>query len=91
MSKVNEEVQNENVKNSEEVVETTKTQEVAVVEKKKFNLGPKMKKGLKIAGIAGLGVLSFALGAKWGSRSKEDSEENVEEVDYEVIDEDVNE
>ena len=89
MSKVNEEVQNENV--NEEVVETTETQEVAVVEKKRFNLGPKMKKGLKIAGIAGLSVLSFALGAKWGSRSNEDSEENVEEVDYEVIDEDVNE
>ena len=89
MSKVNEEVQNKNV--NEEVVETTETQEIAVVEKKRFNLGPKMKKGLKIAGIAGLGILSFALGAKWGSRSKEDSEENVEEVDYEVIDEDVNE
>ena len=41
MSKVNEEVQNENVK--EEVIKTTESQEVAVVEKKKFSLGPKMK------------------------------------------------
>ena len=45
MSKVNEEIQNENV--NEEVIETTETQEVAVVEKKKFNLGPKMKKRIK--------------------------------------------
>ena len=88
MSKVNEEVQNENV--NEEVVKTTETQEVAVVEKKKFNLGPKMKKGLKIAGIAGLGILSFALGAKWGSRSSDDSDD-VDDVEYKVIDEDVNE
>ena len=88
MSKVNEEVQNENVK--EEVIETTESKEVAVVEKKKFNLGPKMKKGLKIAGIAGLGILSFALGAKWGSRSNDESDD-VEDVEYEVIDEDVNE
>ena len=88
MSKVNEEVQNENV--NEEVVKTTESQEVAVVEKKKFNLGPKMKKGLKIAGIAGLGILSFALCAKWGSRSNDESDD-VEDVEYEVIDEDVNE
>ena len=88
MSKVNEEVQNENVK--EEVVETTESHEVAVVEKKKFNLGPKMKKGLNIVGIAGLGVLSFVLGAKWGSRSNDESDD-VEDVEYEVIDEDVNE
>lgn len=88
MSKVNEKVQNENV--DEEVVDTTETQEMAVVEKKKFNLGPKMKKGLKIAGIAGLGLLSFALGAKWGSRSKDNSDD-VEDVEYEVIDKDVNE
>ena len=88
MSKVNEEVQNENV--NEEVIETTESQEVAVVEKKKFNLGPKMKKGLKIAGIAGLGILSFVLGAKWGSRSNDESDD-VEDVEYEVIDEDVNE
>lgn len=87
MSKVNEEVQNENV--NEEVIETTETQEVAVVEKKKFNLGPKMKKGLKIAGIAGLGVLSFVLGAKWGSRK--DGSDDIDDVEYEVIDEDVNE
>lgn len=88
MSKVNEKIQNENV--NEEVVDTTETQEIAVVEKKKFNLGPKMKKGLKIAGIAGLGLLSFALGAKWGSRSKDNSDD-VEDVEYEVIDKDVNE
>ena len=88
MSKVNEEVQNENVK--KEVIETTESKEIAVVEKKKFNLGPKMRKGLKIAGIAGLGILSFALGAKWGSRSNDDSDD-VEDVEYEVIDEDVNE
>ena len=49
-----------------------------------------MKKGLKIAGIAGLGILSFALGAKWGSRSNDDSDD-VDDVEYEVIDEDVNE
>lgn len=88
MSKVNEEVQNENL--NEEVVEATETQEVAIVENKKFSLGPKMKKGLKIAGIAGLGVLSFILGAKWGSRSNDDSDD-VEEIEYEVIDEDINE
>ena len=88
MSKVNEEVQNENI--NEEVVRTTESQEVAVVEKKKFSLGPKMKKGLKIAGIAGLGILSFVLGAKWGSRSNDESDD-VEDVEYEVIDEDVNE
>ena len=88
MSKVNEEVQNKNVK--EEVIETTESKEIAGVEKKKFNLGPKMKKGLKIAGIAGLGILSFALGAKWGSRSNDESDD-VEDVEYEVIDEDVNE
>lgn len=88
MSKVNEEVQNENL--NEEVVEATETQEVAIVENKKFSLGPKMKKGLKIAGIAGLGVLSFILGAKWGSRSNDDSDD-VEEIEYEVIDENINE
>lgn len=88
MSKVNEKVQNENV--NEEVVDTTETQEIAVVEKKKFSLGPKMKKGLKIAGIAGLGLLSFALGAKWGGRSKDNSDD-VEDAEYEVIDKDVNE
>ena len=85
MSKVNEEVQNENL--NKEVVETTETQEIAVVEKKKFNLGPKMKKGLKIAGIAGFSFVLGVLGAKWGSRSN-DSDDKVE---YEVIDEDVNE
>jgi len=85
MSKVNEEIQNENV--NEEVVESTKTHEIAVVEKKGFNLGPKMKKGLKIAGLAGLGVLTFILGAKWGSRTKNDSED-IEDVEYEVIDKD---
>lgn len=85
MSKVNEEVQNENL--NEEVVKTTETQEIAVVEKKKFNLGPKMKKGLKIAGIAGLGFVLGILGAKWGRRSNDSDDE----VEYEVIDEDSNE
>lgn len=84
MSKVNEAIQNENI-NEEVKVETTETQEVAVVENKKFNLGPKMKKGLKIAGIAGLGVLSFVLGVKWGSRRDDESDD----IEYEVIDEDV--
>lgn len=83
MSKVNdnEEIQNENV--NEEVVE--ETQAVAVVEKKKFNLGPKTKKGLKIAGLAGLGVLSFILGTKWANRNNTD---DIEDVEYEVIDDD---
>lgn len=83
MSKVNEN-QEEIV---EEVKESTETKELAVQEeKKKFELGPKMKKGLKIAGIAGLGVLSFLLGAKWGSRKDDDSDDDYEEVEYEVVD-----
>lgn len=88
MSKVNENVKN---KDAEEVVESTETQEIAVVEKKKFNLGPKMKKGLKIAGVAGLGVLSFLLGAKWAGRSNNESDD-VDDVEYEieVIDDDNN-
>ncbi len=81
MSKVNEN-QNENL---EEVVESTETQEMAVVEKKRFNAGPKMKKGLKVAGIAGLGVLSFLLGAKWGKKRSNNSDD-VEDVEYEIID-----
>lgn len=83
MSKVNEN-QEEIV---EEVKESTETKELAVQEeKKKFELGPKMKKGLKIAGIAGLGVLGFLLGAKWGSRKNDDSDDDYEEVEYEVVD-----
>ena len=71
----------------EEVKESTETTELAVQEeKKKFELGPKMKKGLKIAGIAGLGVLSFLLGAKWGSRKDDNSDDDYEEVEYEVVD-----
>lgn len=88
MSKVNENIENENL--NEEVVETTVNQEVAVVEKKKFSIGPKVKKGLKVAGIAGLGVLGFVLGAAWKGRQCDDSEE-FEDVEYEVIDENVNE
>lgn len=78
---------NENVQNEEleEVVDNTESQEVAVVEKKRFQLGPKAKKGLKIAGVAGLGIVSFLLGAKWGSRSNDESED-VEDVEYEIID-----
>ena len=84
MSKVNEN-QKEKL---EEVVESTETKELAVQEeKKRFELGPKMKKGLKIVGIAGLGVLSFLLGAKWGSRNNDDnSDDEIEEVEYEVVD-----
>lgn len=89
MSKVNE---NQKVENLEEVKENTETKELAVQEEKKFNfkLGPKMKKGLKIAGVAGLSVLGFLLGVKWGSRnndnSDDDSDDEYEEVEYEVVD-----
>ena len=86
MSKVNE---NQKVENLEEVKENTETKELAVQEEKKFNfkLGPKMKKGLKIAGVAGLGVLGFLLGVKWGSRNNDDdSDDEYEEVEYEVVD-----
>ena len=88
MSKVSKKVQNEDI--NEEVDENTETQEVTVAEKKRFNLGPKMKKGLKIVGIAGLGILSFVLGTKWGSKSNDNSDD-VEDVEYEVVDDDVNE
>lgn len=81
MSNVNE-VENENL--NEEVVE--ETQEVTVVEKKKFNPGPKTKKALKIAGVAGLGLVGFLLGMKWGSRNN--SDDDVEDVEYEIVDDD---
>lgn len=83
--KINEEIQDENVE--EMGVEATESQDLAVVQKKGVKIGPKMKKGLKIAGVAGLGILSFILGAKWGSRSNNDSED-MDDVEYEVIDSD---
>lgn len=87
MSKVNENQTEELVK--EVNMETENTQELAVVEeKKKFNLNPKLKTALKWTGVAGLGLLSFVLGAKWNDRKHNDfdNEEN-EDVDYEVVDE----
>lgn len=83
MSEKNENINKQEI--SEEVKETVQTQELAVTEKKRFQLGPKAKKGLKIAGVAGLGIVSFLLGAKWGNRSNDDSDE-IEDVDYEIID-----
>ena len=82
---------NENINKTEisEEVEAVQTQELAVTEKKRFQLGPKAKKGLKIAGLGLLGIGSFLLGAKWGSRSNDDSED-IEDVDYEIIDNDDN-
>lgn len=77
---------NDEAKNlEEEVVVNETTDLVEVNETKKAEKAATVKKVLKIAGVVGVGVLGFILGAKAGSKSEyDDSEMIVVENDSDV-------
>lgn len=82
MSKQNEKIE------KEEVLE--ESQEVAVVEQKKGlkNMGPKIKKGLKVAGLVLLGGLCFKAGEHHERKKYDISDDYDDDVNYEVVEND---
>ena len=80
MSKV---VKNNEENLNKEVISVEEIPEVETVTKKKFKVSDGAKKALKIAGIVGIGILGFMLGAR--SKSRKGNNEDYEEVEsYEV-------
>lgn len=86
MSKV---VKNNEENLNKEVISVEEIPEVETVTKKKFKVSDGAKKALKIAGIVGVGILGFMLGARSKSR-KENNEDYAEEVESYEVTEDEN-
>lgn len=86
MSKV---VKNNEENLNKEVISVEEIPEVETVTKKKFKVSDGAKKALKIAGIVGVGILGFMLGARSKSR-KENDEDYAEEVESYEVTEDEN-
>lgn len=86
MSKV---VKNNEENLIEEAISVEEIPEVEIATKKKFKVSDRAKKALKIAGIVGVGILGFMLGARSKSR-KENNEDYAEEVESYEVTEDEN-
>lgn len=80
---MSEEMEKENIQ--EEATEMVAVENMEGEQKSKFKLKltPTVKKGLKIAILAGSGLTLFFLGKAIGSKSNNDE---YEDTDYEVVD-----
>lgn len=84
---------NEVIEVKEEEVNNEKVTKVEVVKSKLINIGPKVKKGLKIAGAAVAGLALFMLGKKVGENNSYDCDdcEYIDDYVEETTDETQNE